>query len=180
MDQLPPIQPWMTRAEKMKIHRRKYAISAKGRAQASRSQQRFLATEKGRAKTKRWHERVQQQRPNKDRKAQQVKRAMRYYADGGRDIKSHVNLARWFQLCFEPWMNWSNYGPYVIGKPRTWCVGHQIPQDAYSDDPADVERCFDVTNMRPQCSKENALQRTQMPDPALLSVLKDVWPMAWS
>ena len=178
MEQLPPIQPWMTRAEKMKIHRRKYAISLKGRVQSSLSQQRFMNTEKGRAKTKRHNAIVRKERPNKSRAGSFHARALRAYIKGS-SYGPYVAVAKAIKSTWEPWMNWSNYGQYVVDAPRRWCIGHHIPVDVYSDDPEDVKRCFDVENLHAQDAIENADQGPEVPPPYVLEILDHLIPMAW-
>ena len=50
---IPGIEPGMTRAEKMKVYRRRWAVKPEGRASASECQSRYMVTDKGKTRTAR-------------------------------------------------------------------------------------------------------------------------------
>jgi len=175
MEDLPEVQPWMTRAEKMKIHRRRYAISVKGRVQSSKGQQRYMATDKGRARTKRTNERQKNDFPFKTKAFAAIRSRLRAHV---KDRSKHIELAGHFESTFEPWMNWENYGQYTVAGPRKWCVGHLIPCSAYAQTETDMKRCFDLSNMRAQDARENALQRDAMPTQDVIERLKHLVPVS--
>ena len=176
MEDLPKVQPWMTRAEKMVIYRRRYVLTNKGRLQASRSQQRFLETDKGKAKTKRANDRQKNEFPFKTKIFAAMRRYLRAHV---KDRSKYTELAEHFESTWEPWMNWENYGRYEIGAPRKWCVGHWIPCSAYEQTESDMKRCFDLSNMRAQDARENALQRDSLPPPHIMARLQHIVPMSW-
>ena len=176
MEDLPEVEPWMTRAEKMKIHRRRYAISAKGRIQSSKGQQRYMATDKGKARTKRTNERQKNDFPFKVNAFAMMRNRLRAHVN---DRSKYTEIAGHFESTFKPWMNWENYGQYKIGGPRRWCVGHWIPCSAYEQAETDTERCFDLSNVRAQDAHKNALQRDSLPPPRILARLQHIVPMSW-
>lgn len=64
------------------------------------------------------------------------------------EYKAHIEAK------FEPWMNWTNYGPYIPDSERTWNIDHIIPiASANTED--EVIKLNHYTNLRPLCSKEN-------------------------
>lgn len=66
-------------------------------------------------------------------------------------LKSHLE-AQW-----EPWMDWSNYGPLRIGD-RTWQIDHITPQISlpYSDfSDINFSKCWTLSNLRPLESGAN-------------------------
>ena len=57
---------------------------------------------------------------------------------------------------FEDWMGWDNYGN-TCGKSKTWEIDHIIPISVYNFfDKNDIKKCWDLRNLRPLESKENA------------------------
>lgn len=80
----------------------------------------------------------------------------------GRSILKHlpytmVELRQHLESLWEPWMNWSNYGPYDK-ENRTWHIDHKTPQSSlpyadFSDE--NFLLCWALTNLRPLCSLEN-------------------------
>jgi len=176
MEDLPKVQPWMTRAEKMKIHRRRYAISAKGRVQSSKGQQRYMATDKGKAKSKRSRERKNVDLPFTTKAISRCAGRLKAHV---KDRSKHTVTGDHFQSTFEPWMNWENYGMYRVDGPRKWCIGHLIPCSAYAQTKTDMERCFDLSNLRAQDARENALQRDAMPTQDVIERLKHLVPVSW-
>lgn len=166
----------MTRAEKMKIYRRRYAISAKGRVQSSNGQQRYMVTDKGKARTKRANERVKNEFPLTTKAFFVMRHHLRLHV---KDRSKHTELGAHFESTFEPWMNWENYGQYKIGGPRKWCVGHWIPCSEYAQTETETERCFDFANMRAQDAHNNALQGNAMPPQDVIERLKHLAPASW-
>ena len=80
----------------------------------------------------------------------------------GRSILSHlpysiVELKSHLESLWEPWMNWTNYGPWSSHK-RTWQIDHIMPQKLlpFSDfgDP-NFFKCWALSNLQPLESKLN-------------------------
>ena len=167
------IRDGMTRAEKMKVYRRRWAVKPNGRASASECQSRYMETDKGKSRTARANDSVAAQKPIKTWRVQQLNRALRKHS---KDRTKYPELGAHFESTFEPWMNWSNYGQYRKNGPRTWNVGHTIPCSAYEDTASEMDKCFHLDNLSAQDSKENATQRMRMPSLAVLATLKHVLP----
>ena len=72
-----------------------------------------------------------------------------------------------FELLFEPWMTWENYGRYdpttwIDNDPstHTWQIDHIIPHSTFKytsmgDD--EFKECWALKNLRPLSSKQNFL-----------------------
>ena len=96
------------------------------------------------------------------------------------EFENSAAIVAHFESTFEDWMSWDNYGPYRVGKPRTWDIGHRIPLCKYdANDPADFRRCWTKANLFAQCSKENNQLKQTMPSQAVLDSLREIWPLAW-
>lgn len=77
------------------------------------------------------------------------------------ELKDHL------ERCFEPWMNWSNYGSYKHDiwndddiTTWTWQLDHVVPQSdlpytSMGDD--NFKKCWALENLRPYSSKQNLL-----------------------
>ena len=173
---IPGILPGMTRAEKQKIYRRRYAVTAIGRANQSAASRKYYQTEKGRSHVKRSRDTRKAEHPLKEYAAQQMAKAVRQHIKTGKK----KSIGKHFKSTFEHWMTWENYGMYRTEGPRTWCIGHRIPASAYdSKSKEDMRRCFALPNLYAQCSKENAASYTAMPSDEVKNALKDYWPLAW-
>lgn len=178
---IPGIKPGMTRAEKQKVYRRRYTVTAKGRAVNAKAQQKFLKTSKGKAKSKRANDKTRATKPERVRLCESFANAMIRYRQGNRTNAKDRKKAAHFESTFEDWMSWKNYGKYTISGDRTWCVGHIIPASAYDGaSKEDMKRCYALPNLIAQCSKENAKCRDQMPPTEELIRLKEIWPLAWA
>ena len=176
MSSIPGIQPGMSRAEKMKIYRRRWANTPAGRQNSSESQVRYLKTAKGKARTKRANDRVRAEQPILTDHHTRLRRKLnRWISHGNR----YAEYAAHFEATFEPWMNWGNYGRYELDEERRWCIGHHIPRSAYADNRSDADKCYDLDNLFAQCAKENAEQRDAMPDKATIDRLYHLIPDAW-
>jgi hypothetical protein len=78
------------------------------------------------------------------------------------DLKVHL------EANFEPWMDWSNHGPYVRDKwddnnvdTWTWQMDHIIPQSHLPYDSMDhpnFQKCWALENLRPYSAKANVLR----------------------
>tara|TARA_B100000787_G_scaffold169065_1_gene159226 strand:- start:1234 stop:1842 length:609 start_codon:yes stop_codon:yes gene_type:complete len=90
------------------------------------------------------------------------------------DVRNH------FQSLWEPWMNWSNYGPHLPGV-LNWNVGHRIPLSYYNHhDLEDVRRCWSKRNLFPQNAEENSKMNNSWPgDDVVWAVCDSVWPKSW-
>ena len=167
------IQAGMTRAEKMKVYRRRWAEKPEGRASASVCQSRYMKTGKGKERTARNNENVAASKPIKTWRMQQLNRALRKHSKDG---SKFAELGEHFESTFEPWMSWSNYGHYRKDGPRTWNVGHKIPCSAYEDTVSEMDKCFHLDNLSAQDSRENAVQRMRMPSLTVLATLQHILP----
>ena len=95
------------------------------------------------------------------------------------EFKNSSDVREHFQSLWKPWMNWSNYGPHVIGV-RNWNVGHRIPIAFYDhDDIEDVRRCWAKDNLFPQEAKENAEMNDSFPGWGTVLGMEHVWPKEW-
>lgn len=69
-----------------------------------------------------------------------------------------IDKLKWhLESLWEPWMNWSNYGPANIDK-KTWQIDHIIPQSVllyYSMEDENFKKCWALTNLRPLESIDN-------------------------
>ncbi len=81
----------------------------------------------------------------------------------GRSILQHLpytmhELRAHLESLWEPWMNWSNYGP-SSSEVRTWQIDHIISQaDLPYDDFSHLNflKCWSLSNLRPLESSRNA------------------------
>lgn len=81
---------------------------------------------------------------------------------GGRSILKHLpytmdQLRQHLESLWEPWMNWSNYGPWSAHRD-TWQIDHIIPQallpyDDFSH--PNFLKCWILSNLRPLESMKN-------------------------
>jgi hypothetical protein len=78
-----------------------------------------------------------------------------------------LQLIQHLENLFEPWMNWKNRGRYnaktwVDNDPSTWTwqIDHIIPQSTFNFESVDDEefrKCWDLSNLRPLCAKQNVI-----------------------
>ena len=69
------------------------------------------------------------------------------------ELKLHI------ESMFEPWMNWGNYGMYVLGGSKTWVIDHIKPCASFDlSDPEQQRLCFHYSNLQPLCGHENILK----------------------
>ena len=176
MSSIPGILPGMSRAEKMKIYRLRWAKTPAGRQNASEGQVRYMKTAKGKARTKRNNDRIRAEQPILTDHHNRLRRKLNRWISHG---DKYAKYAAHFEATFEPWMNWSNYGMHELGKERRWCIGHRIPRSAYADTLSDAVKCYDLDNLCAQCAKENAEQRDAMPDQATIDRLCHLIPDSW-
>lgn len=66
------------------------------------------------------------------------------------EFKIHI------ESLWESWMNWNNYGVYIVNE-QTWQIDHIIPISS-AKTKKDVIRLNHFSNLRPLCSKENNLK----------------------
>jgi len=73
-----------------------------------------------------------------------------------KELKCH------FELLFESWMNWNNYGNYKIGGIQRWNIDHIVPQSKLPYDSMaheNFKKCWALHNLRPMESIENIKKR---------------------
>ncbi len=69
-----------------------------------------------------------------------------------------------FELLFEPWMNWDNYGNYKNDKIKRWNIDHIVPQSKLpynSMEHENFKKCWALYNLRPIESIENIKKGNQ-------------------
>ena len=84
------------------------------------------------------------------------------------DLKKHLESK------FEYWMNWNNYGRYLLNKWNdddsatwTWQIDHIIPQSKLPFDSMNhpnFKKCWSLENLRPLSAKENVLRKDNFHD----------------
>ncbi len=85
-------------------------------------------------------------------------------------ITKHLNIIeikKYLELQFEPWMNWSNWGKYVADKwddndssTWVWQIDHIVPQASLPYDSMvhpNFKKCWALENLRPLSAKQNVL-----------------------
>lgn len=110
---------------------------------------------------------------------------------GSKNNKSIMNfisyniqeLKQYLELLFESWMNWNNYGIYDSkywdendSSTWKWSLDHIIPQSIlpYSSmEDLNFKICWDIKNLKPLSTKENAIKNNKLTDEAkkLLKIL---------
>lgn len=80
---------------------------------------------------------------------------------------SILELKKYLEKQFEPWMNWNNYGIYKIktwddndSSTWTWQIDHIIPHSKFnysSMEDEDFKNCWSLKNLRPYSSKQNVI-----------------------
>lgn len=78
-----------------------------------------------------------------------------------------VELKKYIESLWEPWMNWDNFGQYL---PKLWVdndvstwrwnIDHIIPHSTFnyfSMEDDDFKKCWAITNLRPYNAKQNIL-----------------------
>lgn len=79
-----------------------------------------------------------------------------------------VELRKYLESQFEPWMNWDNWGR----GPGTWNVDHVIPVSAFDMSKSSEQLlCWNFTNLRP-LSWEKNISKSDTHDPADLDKLR--------
>lgn len=72
-----------------------------------------------------------------------------------------MELGRHLQSLWEDGMNWDNYGD-------KWTIDHEIPTGAFDlTDPAQVQKCWHYTNLKPMCRIKNIRKggKRRQPEP---------------
>jgi hypothetical protein len=79
---------------------------------------------------------------------------------------SGIELKLYLESLFEPWMNWNNYGKYIVkdwndndSSTWKWSLDHIIPKRyfnylTYND--SDFKECWSLKNLRPYSAKRNS------------------------
>ena len=82
------------------------------------------------------------------------------------------------------WMTRDNYGRHEKGLPpkTRWQIGHRIAKSEYDHtDPEEVQKCWSLANLFPQCAKENNDQgKKYLPPMEVLLMLRPIWPKKWN
>lgn len=78
-----------------------------------------------------------------------------------------IELKEHLEKQFESWMNWTNYGKYILktwddndSLTWTWNIDHIIPQSKLpyaSMEEENFKKCWALTNLRPYSSKQNII-----------------------
>jgi hypothetical protein len=59
---------------------------------------------------------------------------------------------------FEPWMNWSNYGPFKK-EYKTWNIDHILPLSMFNlDNDTELKKACHFSNLRPLEAKQNLIK----------------------
>jgi molybdopterin converting factor small subunit len=68
------------------------------------------------------------------------------------ELKKHLEKQ------FEEWMNWENYGQYIVGRERKWHIDHIIPKGHFKYETAEdkeFKECWALENLQPLEAVEN-------------------------